>query len=191
MRGKKVALPRFRHPERQGEEPLFKQWFQEQGYQLFAPTSGAFEGEGDALFAGDILFGGHGFRSDEVVYGEIAPFLGASKTVSIKLIDERFYHLDTCFAPLNNSLALLFPSAVTDDSRARIEKELEVIPVSEADALKFVCNTVVLGKTLIMPIGAKDTIAKVKARGFEVVEVELGEFIKAGGAAKCLSLKLG
>jgi len=188
--GKKVVLPRFRHPERQGEEPLFKQWFLEHGYDIYMPTSGAYEGEGDSLFAGNTLFCGYGFRSDLSVYSDISTFLALSKTVPVQLIDERFYHLDTCFAPLSESLALLFPGAVSAESKAAIENEIEVITVSESDALKFVCNTVVLGKTLVMPKGAKDTIASVNAKGFDVVEVELDEFIKAGGAAKCLSLRL-
>jgi len=62
----RVLLARFRHPERQGEEPHFRHWFLNAGYTVIdIPRSTPFEGEGDALFAADgsRLWAGHGPRS--------------------------------------------------------------------------------------------------------------------------------
>lgn len=110
--------------------------------------------------------------------------------IPVQLQDERFYHLDTCFCPLNNSLALIYPGAFSRKDLEILGRAIELIYVSDSDALHFVCNAVVLGKDIILPAGCPDTYALLTQRGFTSHPVELGEFIKAGGAAKCLSLKL-
>ena len=157
LRDGKVVLPRFRPIERQGEEPLFKRWFEENNYKIHEVTSGSFEGEGDALFAGEILFGGHGFRSDACVYDEIGEFLNIKKVVLVELIDPRFYHLDTCFCPISHDKALLNPAAFKPETVKEINKHLEIIAVPEGDAAKFACNAVVLGKSIVMPAGCNET----------------------------------
>jgi N-dimethylarginine dimethylaminohydrolase len=190
VRGKQVVLSRFRHPERRGEEAFFAEWFEQNGFTVHRVTAGDFEGEGDALFAGERLFCGYGFRSDRGVYDEVAAILGLSETVAVELRDPRFYHLDTCFCPLTPTLALIYPGAFSDADVAKLEKHIELIRVPEADALQFVCNAVVLGKDIVVPAGCSSTYAMLVARGFLPYPVELSEFIKAGGAAKCLSLRL-
>ncbi|MGR3280485.1 dimethylarginine dimethylaminohydrolase family protein, partial [Acaryochloris marina NIES-2412] len=62
-----VILSRFLHPERQGEEPYFRHWFEDQGYKVhLLPKSLPFEGAGDALLdrEGRWLWAGYGFRSE-------------------------------------------------------------------------------------------------------------------------------
>ncbi len=189
--GGDVVIPKFRHAERQPEEALFKTWFLERGYNAIELTSGAFEGEGDALFIGNILVGGYGFRTDEQIYDELKAKLTVSEIIKIHLVDPRFYHLDTCFCPLEGKTVLAFPDAFDAESKKTLAERFEVIAVPADDAARFVCNSVVLGKEVIMPAGCKETTAILEARGFNVHPVPLDEFIKAGGAAKCLSLKIG
>jgi N-dimethylarginine dimethylaminohydrolase len=190
VKGNVVVLPSFRFPERQPEEPLFQAWFEQAGYRTVRLSSGAFEGEGDALFWGDQLIGGFGFRTDQGVYHEVQAELQIGPVVTVRLIDERFYHLDTCFSPLEPGLALVFRGAFEPEGFATLEKMGELIEVTEEDAVRFVCNSVVLGKDIIMPAGCAATTEKLQKRGFRVHPVELDEFLKAGGAAKCLSLRL-
>jgi N-dimethylarginine dimethylaminohydrolase len=190
VRGTDVVLSRFRYPERQGEERHFRAWFEAHGFAVHTISKGSFEGEGDALFSGDTLFCGWGFRSDQEVYDEVGSMLKASNLVVVKLQDPRFYHLDTCFCPLNTQCALVFPGAFTKDGLELLGKSIELIPVPEAEALQFVCNAVVLGKDVVLPAGCPQTYKMLAERGFVSYPVELSEFIKAGGAAKCLSLRL-
>lgn len=190
VRGQDVVRARFRHAERGGEERHFQTWFEANGFKVHELSSGSFEGEGDALFAGNKLFCGWGFRSDLAVYDQIGTILQVQEIIPVKLQDERFYHLDTCFCPLNNSLALIYPGAFSRKDLEILGRAIELIFVSDSDALHFVCNAVVLGKDIILPAGCPDTYALLTQRGFTSHPVELGEFIKAGGAAKCLSLKL-
>ena len=63
--GRRFIPSNFRHQERAGEAPLFAQWMKDRGYEIvWLPPSLYFEGEGDALFAGDALFCGYKFRTD-------------------------------------------------------------------------------------------------------------------------------
>ena len=190
VRGNTVILSTFRFPERQGEAPAFRRWFEAQGYEVKELSGVAFEGEGDALFAGETLFGGVGFRSDESAYDQIASLLSLPKVVRCRLVDGHFYHLDTCFCPLTPTTALWYPPAFAPENRRMMEGELELIAIPPDEAAHFACNSVVLGDAIIMPDGTPQTRALVEARGFSVHQVPMTEFLKAGGAAKCLSLKL-
>jgi N-dimethylarginine dimethylaminohydrolase len=190
VKGNTVVLPSFRFPERQAEETLFQSWFEKAGYTVVRLTTGAFEGEGDALFSGETLVGGFGFRTDKFVYQEIEQALDITPVVAVRLIDERFYHLDTCYTPLANGLAMAYREAFEPEGIVSLEKVSELIMVPEEDAVRFVCNSVVLGEDIVMPAGCVTTTAILERRGFRVHPVDLDEFLKAGGAAKCLSLRL-
>ncbi len=193
--GDTVVLSRFFHPERQGEEPYFQQWFESQGYKVHTlPKSLPFEGAGDALIdrAGGWLWAGYGFRSELDSHPYLAQWLDV-EVLSLRLVDRRFYHLDTCFCPLTDGYLLYYPAAFDNYSNRLIELRVPAekrIAIEEADAVNFACNTVNIERVVVMnkvSDGLKLTLA---ARGFNVVETPLTEFLKAGGAAKCLTLRV-
>ncbi len=190
-----VALSSFAHPERQGEEAHFRRWFERAGYRVVdVARETPFEGEGDALFSADgrTLWVGHGTRT-RVESHEVLRRLWSADVVSLRLIDPRFYHLDTCFAPLPNGDALYYPAAFDADSLERIESAYPAekrIAVTEEDATRFACNVVALHRTLVLNRVSAELSGELRGRGFAVVEVELDEFMKAGGAAKCLTMLL-
>jgi N-dimethylarginine dimethylaminohydrolase len=190
-----VAISSFFHPERQGEEPHFRRWFREAGYTIIdIPRATPFEGEGDALFSGDgrCLWAGHGPRSAASSHHALREAWGIP-LVPLHLIDPRFYHLDTCFAPLANGYVMYFPDAFDRLSLHRIESfypQEKRIVISEADAVCFACNAINVGRTIVLNKVSSKLSGQLEKLGFEVVQVELTEFLKAGGAAKCLVMKL-
>ncbi len=192
---KKVVVSRFRSVERQGEEPHNRAWFAANGFEILDwPQDLPFEGAGDALFdrGRDLLWVGHGFRSDAAVPALLEKLLGR-KTAALNLVDPRFYHLDTCLCPLANGHLLYFPAAFDEKSRALIEAltpEAKRIAVNEADALKFCCNAVDLDGHVVMNNASENLQARLRGAGFTPVITPLSEFMKAGGGAKCLTLKL-
>ena len=190
IKDKRCVLSHFRYKERQGEEPAFKNWFIEHGYEVCELKDCFFEGEGDALFAGDRLFAACGFRSDRASHQKIKSFFELKKVIACELINPYFYHLDTCFAPIDQDTAIYFPQAFSADSIEQMQKEIKLIPIEEEEAKKFACNCVILGKDIIIPAGCFKTCDLLNNLGFNTHQVELDEFIKAGGAAKCLTLKL-
>jgi N-dimethylarginine dimethylaminohydrolase len=189
-RGKQVVLSRFRHKERQLEAPYFKQWFEDHGYHVVEVHSGSFEGEGDALFAAEKLFCGWGFRSDREAYAEVQQALSIKELVYCRLVDPRFYHLDTCFCPLDSKRALFYPPAFDEESKKSMESHIELFPVTAEDAARFACNAVVLGRSVVLPSGCAETQNTLRKLGYESHPVELDEFLKAGGSAKCLTMRI-
>lgn len=193
--GDNAVLSRFYHPERQGEEPYFKQWFEEHGFNVFElPKDLPFEGAGDALLdrEGQWLWAGYGFRSELDSHPYLAKWLDI-EVLSLRLIDERFYHLDTCFCPLSGGYLLYYPGAFDSYSNHIIESrvpEEKRIAIAEADAINFACNSVNVGSTVVMNKASDHLKQSLAAVGFEVIETPLTEFLKAGGAAKCLTLRI-
>jgi ornithine--oxo-acid transaminase len=190
-----VVLSSFFHPERQGEEQHFRHWFQAAGYAVIdIPREISFEGEGDALFAidGTRLWAGYGTRTQRSSHHCLNEAWGI-EVISLHLVDPRFYHLDTCFAPLQSGYVMYYPQAFDKVSIKKIEdyysKEKRII-VNEADALRFACNVINVDRTIILNEISKELRRHLEEIGFSVIEVPLGEFLKAGGAAKCLVMKL-
>ncbi len=190
-----VALSSFAYRERQGEEPLFRRWFEEAGYMVIdMPRETPFEGEGDALFSADgmRLWAGYGFRTALSSHAALQRIWHV-EVVGLHLVDPRFYHLDTCFAPLEDGSLLYVPAAFDHASLRKIEAFYPAekrIAVSEQDGLAFACNAVNLGRRIVLNRISAELEEELRQRGFEVTQIELDEFLKAGGAAKCLVLKL-
>jgi N-dimethylarginine dimethylaminohydrolase len=190
-----VAISQFVHPERQGEESHFRKWFRDLGFSLCEmPSATPFEGEGDALFEADgsRLWAGHGVRTMQSSHRHLQDLWGV-EVISLRLVDPRFYHLDTCFCPLRDGYLMYFPAAFDAEANAKIAtrypKERR-IPVSELDALRFACNAINVARLILVNEISNELSHRLEARGFQVVQVRLTEFLKAGGAAKCLALRL-
>ena len=190
-----VALSSFFHPERQGEEQHFRHWFRDAGYTVIdIPRSTPFEGEGDALFAtdGSRLWAGHGPRTSPASHHALREAWHI-EVMPLHLIDPRFYHLDTCFAPLEGGYVMYYPGAFDHASIERIEAFYPAhkrIIVNEADALCFACNAINVRDTIILNEVSRELTEQLESRGFHVIQIQLSEFLKAGGAAKCLVMKL-
>ena len=193
--GDRVVLSRFLHPERQGEEPYFEQWFEENGFTVRKlPKSLPFEGAGDALLdrAGRWLWAGYGFRSELDSHPYLAKWLDV-EVLSLRLVDKRFYHLDTCFCPLAEGYLLYYPPAFDAYSNRLIEMRVPTekrIAIGEVDAINFACNTVNVDRVVVMNKASDELKQTLGDRGFTVKETPLTEFLKAGGAAKCLTLRV-
>jgi N-dimethylarginine dimethylaminohydrolase len=182
---------RFRHEVRAKETPHFDAWFAGHGFQVERLPDGIyFEGAGDALLCGPTLFAGYRIRSDVRGHQHLGQLLGI-QVLPLELINPRFYHLDTCFCPLAPSEAIYYPAAFDSYGRKVLEKHIpKLLAVNEPDALRFGCNAVVVGKTVITNSNCPQLTADLRTWGYNPEAVELDEFLKAGGSAKCLTLRL-
>lgn len=182
---------RFRHEVRAKESPYFDAWFAANGFRVdHLPENHFHEGAGDALFCGETLFAGYRTRSDATAHQWVAQSLGV-RVLPLELVNPRFYHLDTCFCPLAPGVALYHPEAFDAYGRRVLHTHVpKLIAVNEADAHRFGCNAVVVGKTVIHNSGCPQLANDLTSHGYRSVDVELDEFLKAGGSAKCLTLRL-
>lgn len=184
---------RFRHPERRPEVGLCADWFTAREADVIElPLQGdQFLEGGDLATFGGYLVGGHGFRSEGVAQAQLAEHLGL-RFLPITLVDPCMYHIDISFCALDDRHALIAPCAWDRASCERVEQVvLEPLVLERDEALTFCANAVVVGSTVIMP-ACPARVGRVLERwGYDICVSPVGEFIKAGGAAHCLSLALG
>jgi N-dimethylarginine dimethylaminohydrolase len=189
-----AVLSRMRHESRRREVPHFAAWFEARGYQIreLPESVQFFEGQGDAIWhpGRRLLWGGCGQRTALTAYQALAALLDVL-VIALDLVHPDFYHLDTAFCALSEQAVLVFPAAFSSEGMRLIERlfsTVVAVPESEArDALA--CNALALdGKTVVIQRGATATVVKLRAAGFDVVEVETGEFMKSGGSVFCMKM---
>ncbi len=185
-----VYLAKFRYPERRGEEHPYADWFRGHGFaRLHRPTE-TNEGEGDFAVVGSTVFAGYGFRTDVAAHDELRARLRVP-VVSLRLVDPRFYHLDTALSVLRDDNVAYFPGAFDAASRDALETRFpDAVIVEERDAEVFGCNAMSDGHHVILSAQATGFAAALRDRGYEPVAVDLSEFRKAGGSVKCCALEL-
>lgn len=186
----KVALPHFRHPDRQLETKYFREWFENAGYKDMLMPRYDFEGEGDALVWNDIIFAGYPWRSDKAAHKELAEFFGA-KVISLQLADARFYHLDTCLTIVDEQTVALWPKAFTEEALKTVHDTVpNIIEATDEEALIYGLNAMSDTKNIVVPEGANGLISKYQEKGLNVIPTLISEFQKSGGGVKCLTLEL-
>jgi len=188
---RRAILAHFRHEQRQGEEPLCARWLEQHGFAVERlPEGRFFEGAGDALFCGETLVAGYRIRSDVRSQQLIGELLGCA-VIPLELVDGHYYHLDTCFCPLAPGEAIWYPGAFDDYGRRVLTERIPtLIPVAPEEARSFACNAVVVGRNVVTTTGCPQLHKDLLERGYTPHETPLSEFIKAGGSAKCLTLRL-
>lgn len=191
---KKAIIANFKHPERQPESDYDEQWFRAHGFTTVRLPEGVyFEGAGDALIWQDRVLAGYRTRTDIESHNVMTAETGLS-VLSLELIDERFYHVDVTLCPLEDGHLIYYPGAFDDYGRSVIEAHVppeKRIPVSAEEAARFACNAVNVGDTVVLNQGSTQLIDTLRERGFNVVPVDVSEFIKSGGSTKCLTLRVG
>ncbi len=196
----KALLARFRHPERRAEEPQFEAAFrrlQERGlirsvHRL--PEHLVLEGAGDCVWdpTRNIFWMGSGQRSDAAARAAVEREFGVEAAV-LELVDPRFYHMDTAFRPLPGGEVIYYPNAFTAAGRAEIARRVDAdkrIPLKFDDARRLAANTVSIGRTLILSSCSNRLRTTLEQRGYRVVATPLDAFLRSGGSAFCLTLRL-
>ncbi|HEX8803624.1 MAG TPA: arginine deiminase-related protein [Acidimicrobiales bacterium] len=194
--GGRFVPSHFRHPERQPETEIDATWFAGQGWRVERLSADVdHEGAGDALpFAGgngrSVLLSGYRLRSDATAATELSALLGCPVR-PIELVDERLYHLDLTFCPLDARRAIVAPLGWDAYGRKVVEALVpEPLVLTDEEALSFCANSVVVGSTIVMPQVPPRVGRQLEAWGFTVAESRVDEFLKAGGGCRCLTLAL-
>ncbi|MEX2161420.1 MAG: arginine deiminase family protein [Anaerolineales bacterium] len=188
--GRHAIAGRFRYPERSGEVHPMIDRFEQRGYTVHQIPKGLFfEGNGEAISWDGHILAGYGARSDR----EALDFL--SKTLDVDVIPFRVlpphFHLDTIVCPLRKDLLAYVPSGMDEQSRQRIENlGVDLIAVDRDEALQLACNSMALSDDVVVSTHKAPKFHKeMKKAGFKVIQVDLSEFAKSGGGAKCLTLE--
>ncbi|MDX1637545.1 MAG: arginine deiminase-related protein [Balneolaceae bacterium] len=188
-----VVMSIMHSDQRKKEVPYIEQWYRQNGYAVHHLDHGNitdFEGCGDAIWHNGrrLLWGGYGYRSSLEAYRVISE-LFELPVITLQLVDEAFYHLDTCLCVLNETTVLIYPGAFTDEGLRLINSVFgRVIKATEYEAKKqFACNaTCPDGNNVIIQKGCTDTVTKLRDAGFAVHEVDTSEYLKSGGSVFCM-----
>ncbi|MGC7093824.1 dimethylargininase [Amycolatopsis lurida] len=192
----RVLGSRFRAPQRAAEAEHFRRWFVEHGYRDLTMPSKINEAEGDFAWTGRLLLAGTGFRTDPEAHGEAQEALGVP-VVSLRLVDPKFYHLDTALFVLSEATdstpaqVAYYPAAFSAGS-LRVLRRLfpDAVEATAADAECFGLNAVSDGRNVVLPVEATELGARLTARGYEPVYVDISELRKAGGGPKCCTMEI-
>ena len=194
--GSRVAvMSRMRPEQRRGEIPHFDRFLTRAGYEtLHLPHGLYFEGMGDAIWhpGRTLLWGGYGVRSSRGAYDLIAEWLRVP-VIPIELRYEAYYHLDTCFCPLDEHTVLLYPGAFQPHDLETIRRMFpHVIEAPESEAMGFLaCNAHAPdGRHVLMQECCPVTAGRLEEAGFVPMQLDTEEFRKAGGSVACMKLAL-
>jgi len=186
-----VVLSHMRFPQRRVETGTAQAWFADQGYStsyVGRDGVGAHLEAGDAFAFGDALVVGYGPRTEELALKHLATELDV-RVRGLRITHPGMYHLDLAFCPLDERRAIVCPAALDDASAAAVLRLVpEPLVLTEEEALTTFCaNSVVVGRTVIMPAVPDRVRAQLEAWDFEVVVVDVSEFHKGGGSIRCLT----
>ncbi len=196
----KAVLARFHHPERQREQPVYLAGLRalqargllEEVVEL--PPGVTLEGAGDCIWDGKrgLFWIGSGFRSDATARHAIEDQFGV-RCVPLTLADPYFYHLDTAFCPLPTGDVMYYPGAFTPASLELIREHVapgQRIELNQADAARFAANAVCVDRVVVMSSGSDALRRSLEDRGYKVAKTPLNAFLRSGGSACCLTLRL-
>ena len=194
MVGNLAVVSTFRHAERRREQPLYRAALARAGFATTFLRQTYFEGAGDALFdrVRPLLYAGYGFRTERSATLQLQELLDV-RVLPLLLVDERFYHLDTALCPLASGHVMVYLDAFSPHAQQLIRRAIEpeyLIEVGVDDALRMACNAVEIGDAVVMHECSLRLRSRLNAAGYGVFCTDLSEFHKAGGSAKCLTLRL-
>ena len=190
--GKLFIKSNFRYGQRKPESAIAALYFEKKGYAVYnLPPTVSFEGQGDLIRADHTFFMGWGQRTSYEAEDFLIHALH-KEVVTLQLTNPSFFHLDTCFAPLSQNIAIYYPDAFTDEGKQILDEYFEdLIAIDEADANVFACNLVIIENHIIINRKiSKKLKSKLESYGFTVHGLKMTEYLQGGGSVKCLSLQI-
>lgn len=182
----------FKAEQRKYEADEAEKFFKRKNYDLvYFPENITFEGEGDLIRSDTKFFLGYGSRTDLKAAEFISKKIG-EKVIPLELINPYFYHLDTCFGPINDELVIINENAFSEISLNKIYDNFNnVITTNSNDNSVLGCNIIVIGKNVFIGEGISEELKdKIINFGYFINEIDMSEFLKGGGSIKCLTLEI-
>jgi N-dimethylarginine dimethylaminohydrolase len=187
----RLLLSSFRYQERRAETVYYQAWYAQHGYDIITlPPDIYLEGGGETQTWRNYLFIGTGFRASKSIARVIQQLID-KEVMSLELVDDRFYHLDTCLFVLDDQTVFYYPPAFSKNSVTTLKQLVpQLIEFNLEDVLQFAPNSVVVDSTVVIQTGNEAFANAVLGLGYTPRFIDVGEFIKAGGGAHCLTGQL-
>jgi N-dimethylarginine dimethylaminohydrolase len=187
---RRVMLSHMRFGARRRESVSAAAWFTAHGFDVVRTGSdgvGPHFESGDAFVFGDALLAGYGPRSEADALKCIATEWGI-RVRGLRIVHEGMYHFDLAFCPLDSEHALVYPAALDRPSQeALLAAVPEPIVLTDEEAFAFSANSIVVGRTVIMPACSDRLREIITGLGFDITVLDMSEFHKGGGSVRCLT----
>ena len=183
-------------PHRRGESAHLAAALRRLGIEsLGAVDEGKVEG-GDVclLRPGLVMIGISGERTDEAgarALGRIFERRGWRALYT--KIDPRYLHLDTQFTLVSDDIAVAcLETLEAGFAGAMAGLGIELLPATPAEVDRLEANLLSLGgRRIVAPAGETRVNRALRRRGFDLIEVEIDQFVRCGGGVHCLTMPLG
>jgi arginine dihydrolase len=186
---------RFKYPQRIPEAAAHREFYRARSadWRFVAPRE-TNEGEGDFTYLpaayGGLILAGYGFRTESAAHAEAQEVLGRP-VISLRLVDPRFYHLDTALAALDDANIIYYPAAFSSSTQAVLRQLFpDALIATESDALAFGLNLVSDGHNVFLNTECTALAHRLASVGFNPVLIDLSELKKGGGSIKCCIAEL-
>lgn len=138
---------------------------------------------GDVLVIGDRVFVGRSGRTNRDGARQLGAIL-AARSIELETVTVRdILHLKSACTHLGDDTILWLEGHVDGEELLR-DRNCIVVPADERHA----ANCLAVNGRVLVPADAPDTRAAIEAAGFDTIEVDISESVKAGGGLTCSSI---
>jgi N-dimethylarginine dimethylaminohydrolase len=197
---KVVVLSSFKHPVRQPEVAVFRRCMEAEGVLCVPfPKAFVFEGDGECkwFLGGQLLVVGYGYRCTKrsvCVLRQLLTSIYQSfnvappRVIGLRLASPFVYHMDLAMVETSPTSCVAHKGAFVDSSQ--LEKYVCVRYWKTDDPFLFNCLVTPTRAIVHKIMFERDRVFLKEALSPRtVVEVDVSEFEKSGGAVKCMVLK--
>ncbi|MFC0189610.1 dimethylarginine dimethylaminohydrolase family protein [Fictibacillus aquaticus] len=187
--GNTIFISEMESEIRRGEEEVFKAWLEKQQVKLHEMKGHSIEG-GDVIIHGRSIYVGISHRTTREAIDNLQTILPDYEVIPIPF-KEKYLHLDCVFNILSPTEALIFPDALDRKEYRMLTSRFDCIEITEQEQFTLGTNVLSIGnkKVFSLPIN-KGVNSELRARGYEVMEVDISEIIKSGGSFRCCTLPI-
>ncbi|WP_412177881.1 dimethylarginine dimethylaminohydrolase family protein [Sporosarcina sp. YIM B06819] len=185
--GEEIFVAEMASDIRKGEEEVLEEWLDDEDI-LFQTTTDRVEG-GDVIVDRSTLYVGISSRTSEEAVRKLRHDLPDHDIIQVPF-NEKYLHLDCVFNILSPEVGLIFPKAFDAETINMLSaRKYKLIEVSEEKQFTLGTNVLSIGDKKVFSLPQnKNVNAQMRARGFEVIEVDFSEIIKSGGSFRCCSM---
>lgn len=195
----------FMHPKRQAEANKHYDFLvKEFPKRKIIILKSEFEGSGDNVYDSfrDVYWSGYNLdlrhpaegRSNKDNHALLSESLNI--TVNSLQVKRPYFHIDTCLAPLSRGHMIIFEEGLHPDSYKMVLekgfKQFDLDPLeyliyaNEDEAYQYACNIINIDNKVILPKCGSRIPRQLQKVGYDVFEVDVSQFIYAGGGPHCL-----
>ncbi|WP_409304529.1 dimethylarginine dimethylaminohydrolase family protein [Peribacillus sp. SCS-155] len=187
--GETVFVAEMASAIRQGEEEVLKNWLDENQLNYHNLIKDRIEG-GDVIIDRDTIYAGISNRTHINSIEHLQTLLPGFKVIPVPF-EAKYLHLDCVFNVISPTEAIIFPEVISKKERDFLSSRYHLIKITEEEQFTLGTNVLSIGNKKVLSLPVNENVNKqLRARDYEVIEVDITEIIKSGGSFRCCTMPL-